>query len=421
MNVYSKRLAHFTANMTKSLLPPCGPLVSAVAVAVALVLPLGQVAAEPRIPAHASEVLDRLPMRPTDSTARELAALRAEVVQSAKASPANPDAAIRLAGQYFDLAMARGDPRYVGYADAVIKPFESEDSAPLWAMRGQLQQYRHGFSEALASFSAALKADPDFASAHAWRGAIFLVQADYGPAALECAALQRLGRVALSSGCSGLVNAYSGRLEAALVHFQQALLAASDPGNRLWLLTRMGEVQAWLGQPARAEAAYRQALALGMEDGYLLAAWNDFLLDQKRPAEVVQGLLAWESSDGLLLRLALAEKQLSLPKAAVHAQVLQDRFAAAKLRGDTTHRAEEARFLLGIKNDGAQALQIAGENYQVQREPRDARILLEAALAARDPVAAKPALEWLSRSGFADLHLRQTAKAIAQLPARGAP
>ena len=381
----------------------------------------GQALAAPRVPSQPSEILERLPMRPTDTTARALAALRAEVRQSAISTPQNPDAAIRLAEQYFELALARGDPRYVGYADAVIKPFVQTDSAPLWAMRGQLLQYRHGFEGALASFAAALQVDPDFASAHAWRGAIFLVQADYVSAASECAALKRLGRPALFGACTGLVHAYSGQLEAALSHFQQALKATDDPGNRLWLLTRTGEVEAWLGRPDRAEAAYRQALGLGLEDGYLLAAWNDFLLDQKRPVEVVQGLSTWESSDGLLLRLALAEKQLALPKAAVHAQTLQDRFAAAKLRGDTTHRAEEARFLLAIKNDLPQALEIATANYGVQREPRDARILLEAALAATNVSAAKPVLDWLRSSGFEDLQLRQLAKALAQLPSKGAP
>ncbi|MBK6338003.1 MAG: hypothetical protein IPF60_20625 [Betaproteobacteria bacterium] len=45
---------------------------------------------------------------------------------------------------------------------------------------------------------------------------------------------------------------------------------------------------AWRGQAAKAEQHYRAALALEIEDGYLLAAWSDFLLDQQRPAEVVK-------------------------------------------------------------------------------------------------------------------------------------
>lgn len=371
------------------------------------------VAAAPRIPVQASEVLERLPMRPTDSSARELAALRADVNQAAASNPQDALPATRLAQRYFDLALERGDPRYVGYADAVIRPFANTDSAPLWAMLGQLQQYRHGFAPALASFEAALKADPQFAAAHAWRGAIFLVQADYPAALRECEALQSLRRVALAGGCLGLHSAYTGHLKTGLAHLQQALSASQDPGNRLWILTRIAEVQAWQGQPAAAEQAYRQALALGLDDGYLLAAWTDFLLDQKRPADVVNALEKWESSDGLLLRLALAETQLASPKAAAHTQALADRFAAARQRQDTTHRAEEARFLLYLKRDTAQALEIAAANYQVQREPRDARILLEAAVAARNASAAQAARDWLQSSGFEDAHLRGLAQNLA--------
>ena len=174
--------------------------------------------AVPRVPAQASEVLERLPMRPGDTVARELATLRMEARQSAEADPSDPLAATRLAERYFDLAMARGDPRYVGYADAVLQPFGEVQSAPLWALRGQLQQYRHGFAPALENFATALKIDPQFASAHAWRGAIYLVQDDYPAARGECDALQALGRLALRGACMGLVEAYTGHLDVALGH-----------------------------------------------------------------------------------------------------------------------------------------------------------------------------------------------------------
>lgn len=368
----------------------------------------------PRVPSQAAEVLEHLPMRPGDSVARELAGLRADVRSSAAANPQDPLAATRLAERYFDLAMAKGDPRYVGYADAVLLPFGDAQSAPLWSLRGQLQQYRHGFAPALDNFATALKIDPQFASAHAWRGAIYLVQANYPAARGECDALRALGRLALQGACRGPLEAYTGHLDAALDQLQQAMAVSNEPGNRLWLGTRLGEVQSWRGQVALAEAAYRQALALNLDDGYLLAAWSDFLLDQQRPAEVVKALAAWEASDTLLMRLALAETQLGLPKAKAHTQALEDRFAAAKQRGDTTHRAEEARYLLQLKGDAAQALQVAVANYEVQREPRDARIVLEAALAAKNPAAAKPVLDWMASSGFEDRHFRSLAAALAK-------
>ena len=199
---------------------------------------------------------------------------------------------------------------------------------------------------------------------------------------------------------------------------QQALLAAHDDDHRLWLHTRLGEVAAWQGRPSTAERHYRQALAIGRDDGYLLAAWSDFLLDQGRPSEVVKQLATWESSDGLLLRLTEAETLLKLPGAVAHRQALDDRFAAAKLRGDTTHRAEEARFHLRLMGDAKQAVALAAENYSIQKEPRDARILLEAAIAAKEPGAARPALDWLQSSRFEDAGLHQLAKQLALAEAK---
>ena len=375
----------------------------------------------PRVPTDAAEVLERLPMRPGDTTARELASLRAAVTRAAKEAPGDPLPAAQLAERYFDLATARGDPRYVGYADAVLLPYAQSQTPAVLSMRGQLKQYRHDFDGALADFASALKADPQFASAHAWRGAIFLVQANYPAAKAECDALQALNRATLYGACIGLTRAYGGELAAGFSALQRALDDAKDAGNRLWLLTRLGEVSAWRGQPEQAEKFYRDALALGIDDGYLLAAWSDFLLDQKRPAEVVKWLANWEASDGLLLRLALAETALKLAAAPAHVQALADRFAAARMRGDTTHRAEEARYELHLAGNAAASLAVAAENYKVQREPRDARPLLEAAIAAKDAAAAQPVRDWLQASGFEDAYLRQLAATAAQLPANAKP
>jgi Tfp pilus assembly protein PilF len=358
--------------------------------------------AAPRKPAADTEVLERLPLRAGDSGARELAALRSAMM----AAPSEAAPAARLAERYFDLAMARGDPRYVGYAEAVVARFGEPLPASLRLTRGLLRQYRHDFDGALADLAGAVALEPDLAAAHAWRGAIYLVQADYAAARNECDALRRLGRGTLVGACIGLVQAYGGQLEAGYRSLQQALAATGDADNRLWLLTRLGEVAAWRGESALAERHYREALSVGRDDGYLLAAWSDFLLDAGRPAEVVKQLAAWESSDSLLLRLAEAEAALKSPAAARLAQMLEERFAAARLRGDTTHRAEEARYQLRLRGDAEAALRLATENYRVQREPRDARILLEAAIAARDPAAAQPVRDWLGSSGFEDARLR---------------
>ena len=376
----------------------------------ALLAPTAQSA--PRTPVSDATVIEKLPFRAGDSRARELETLRA----SARKSPGDAAAAAALAQAYFDMAQARSDPRYVGYADAVVSQFDNNLSTDLLVIRGTLYQYRHDFDKALVDFAAALAQDPERAGAHAWRGAIYLVEAQYDNARKECAALLKLQRPVLHGGCSGLVQAYTGQLNSAYATLQQALALARYDDQRLWLLTRMGEVSAWLGQNARAERHYRDALALGLDDGYMLAAYADFLLDNKRPAEVLKLLSSWEASDPLLLRLAEAETLLQAPAAKAHVQALDDRFAAAKLRGDTTHRAEEARFQLRLRKNPALALQLAAANYHVQKEPRDLRVLLEAALAAGDAAAAKPGRDWLQSTGFEDARIRTLAAQTLQVP-----
>lgn len=398
----------------KSLLSRCPGLFGGLLCLLPLVAP-----AAPRTPTDPAEVLERLPLRPGDPISRELTDLRADLAAARRQNPADPGPAVRLAERYYDLAMARGDPRYIGQADAVLAPYAGQRSAPLAVVRGQLRQYRHDFAGALSDFAQALDIDPGHASAHAWRGALFLVQADYPSALRECEALARLQRAVLAAGCHGLLLAYTGKADEAQRVLSQALPRAVEAGNRLWLLTHLGELAHWQGNPGLAESHFRAALALGIEDGYLQAAWADFLLDQSRPAEVLKELAGQEASDPLLLRLALAARRTGDAAAGRHAQALRDRFAAARARGDTTHLAEEARFEVALGGDAARAVEVAAANYRIQKEPRDARALLEAALAARRPEAAAPVLAWLADSGFQDARLIALAAQVKALS--GAP
>jgi hypothetical protein len=222
-------------------------------------------------------------------------------------------------------------------------------------------------------------------------------------------------RAVLAAGCEGLLLAYRGQPDAGYARLQQGLAASGDAGNRQWLLTRLGEVAHWRGRSDLAESHYRQALALGRDDAYLTAAWADFLLDANRAEEVIALLERRENPDPLLLRLAEAEARLKRPNAERTSHLLGQRFDAARQRGDTTHRAEEARYQLRLRGNAADALRLAVENYQVQREPRDARILLETALAAKSPTQARPALDWLKASGFQDAQLHRLADELEKL------
>ena len=315
--------------------------------------------------------------------------------------------------------MAEGDPRYIGYAEAALRPWLSAAAIPpdLLVIRGQLRQYRHDFPGALADFATALGADASNIDARAWRVAIFMVQARYPEARAECAALEAHASELFFTGCISYVDATTGKTRAAYEKLSAALQKSpqASAASKLWNLTRLAEMAHRLGDPAKAERHFRDALSLGITDNFLLAAYADFLLDEKRPAQVVALLRDRTRSDTLLLRLALAENAQKLPTAANRVKALADRFAEAGLRGDQLHLQEEARFKLYLNQDPAGALKLASENWRTQREPRDAGILLSAALAARNRPAGQPAIDWLEQSGFEDARLRRDADALKAL------
>lgn len=363
------------------------------------------------MPQDEATILERLPLRRADPAAAELRGLQA----AAAARPGDTAPSAALARRYFELAMAQGDPRYVGYAEGVLRAWRAGDApAEVLFIRGLLKQYRHDFQGALRDLEGALRREPELIGARSWRAAIFMVGADYRAAREECRALEPIASELLATGCRAAVNGATGKARQSYDDLKAALERRKDaaPEVRLWVLTRLAEFGWRLDEPAAAERHFRDALALGARDDFLLAAYADFLLEQGRPKEIDALLKKWGHSDNLDLRLALAAKVLGLPDAQKQVQALGERFAAAALRGERLHLGEEARFLLDLKGDARGALAAALENWKSQREPRDATVLLEAALAARDAKAAAPALRWLEESGFESTRLRRLAAQI---------
>lgn len=373
-------------------------------------------AAEPYQPRDDGQVLLRLPAPAADARSRALAEARRRRDQA----PGQPGPAAALAWGYIQRLLAEGDPRDAGYAQAALAPWWTQAAPPadIRVARAVLLQFRHDFDGALADLQPVVQQDPDDQRAWAWIVAIRMVQARYGLARQACEQGLGDGPELLAQGCLAQVEAATGRAAPALARLDAALAADREatPEQRLWALTRLAETHERLGRAAAAERAYRAALALDLEDGYLLAAYADFLLDLGRPSEVLALLKDRERNDLHLLRLALAAKALKHERLATWQGMLAARFDAARQRGDTAHQKEEARFLLELQGDAERALPLAAANYRVQREAADARVLLQAALAARRKAAAEPVLAWLRESGFQSLALAGLAARVQALP-----
>jgi predicted Zn-dependent protease len=352
------------------------------ALALLLAFAAAPAAAAPFVPQRDDVVLERLPEQ-GDPALAQLRRMRAALA----GDPRNVDLAVSVARRALDAARRLGDPRFLGQAQAALAPWWTGDAVPAsaWLLRATVKQTQHDFAGSLRDLDALVAAHPSLAQARLTRATVLTVVGRYADARRDCAALAGRASAIVVIGCEAAPASLSGQAAAAYDALLRALAYRDgDAGVREWALTLAAQIAERRGDFAAAERHFRDALALDPRDAYLKGAYADFLLDRDRPREVLALLRDDARDDVLLLRLALAEQRL--PEArqafAAHRDALAARFDAARRRGDGTHRREEARFRLAIEGDAKAALALARANFDVQREPADLRVLMEAARAA---------------------------------------
>jgi hypothetical protein len=353
-------------------------------------------AATPYVPADDATVLERVPLR-GGPQARELGRLKA----AATASPADAVAAAALADAYYRVARREGDPRYLGHAQAALARWWKDADAPTAVLvaRATILQSGHAFDAALADLGNAIAREPRNGRALLVRSTVLTVQGRYADARADCTRLFGLVPEFHVFACVAAVDSLVGSTDAAVATLRRELakLPPSDADARAWGESLLGEF-AHRRDDQGAEASFRAALAADPGDLYTLGAYADWLLDRGRAADVLSLTGRDARVDALLLRTALAQQALGRPEAAASIATLRARFAASRLRGDAVHRREEARFALHLDRNPAEALKLARENWAVQREPADLRILAEAAAATGDATAKNVVREWLAQT-----------------------
>jgi tetratricopeptide (TPR) repeat protein len=183
--------------------------------------------------------------------------------------------------------------------------------------------------------------------------------------------------------------------------------------EKSWLYSELGEMALRLGRDEEAERWFQQDLRLSPTDFYVRAAYADLLLQQARPAEALALLAGQESLEPLLLRIAIAQKQLRDPALGQSSARLSAAFAAELQRGEAVHRREQARFLLDVLDQPGPSLAAALENWSVQHEPDDVLVLMRAARAAGNPRAAAPAVDFVRSQGQSDARVDAMTSALS--------
>ena len=373
-----------------------------------LIAMTGVTQAKPFIPEHDNQVIERLPEQLFQSTtSTKIKQLRVQL----KSDPNDWSSASQLAQHYIELAQTHADPRYMGYAQAVLAPWWQKPQPPLQALilRAVIRQNAHDFTDAIKDLDQILNVQPGHIQANLIKATIATVQGDYPLAMQHCRQLMRRSSMILALVCQSTPASLSGNAETSYKLLHQILSVATPMSEkeRVWAWTSLAEIAWRLGNFKVADQHFQTALQTGVKDVYLLRVYADFLLQQQRPFDVIKLVTSETRNDSLLLRLALAEKMIDSVQLTEHIALLNERFKANRNRGSSLHKGDEARFMLHLHNQPQTALQLARQNWQVQRESADTYILLQSAIAANETKMIEKVEFWLSKQGTEDVLIKQ--------------
>ena len=328
-------------------------------------------------------------------------------VSARRLARARVDVAIPLAQFYIQQSRLSGDLRFLGYAEAVLAPWvkQTPPNADVLVLQATLQQSRHEFSAALATLDRALAVRPEDAQALLTRATVLRVLGRYPEASAACEQFSHRVEPRLAALCIQGLRGLSGQLQSAYSSLTEISTQGWLNSEKTWLYSELGEMAVRLGRDGEAEKWFQQDLRLSPTDFYVRAAYADLMLRQRRPGEALALLRGQESFEPLLLRIAIAQKQLRDPALGQSSARLRAAFAAELQRGEAVHRREQARFLLEVLDQPKLSLAAALENWTVQHEPDDVLVLMHAASAAGNPDAAGPALNFVRAQGQSDVRV----------------
>lgn len=358
----------------------------------------------PYIPESSDTVVESLPKSLTLNRDR-MASLREQIA----ANPDNSQLAAAAAMGYIKMGNEEGDPRFFGYARSAIDRWWEADSPPseVVKVRAKLLEKDHQYAAALADLQALVAREPE--DAQAWIEIVNLLRVlgRYDEAAKAVTQLESFSTpatVLIAKAPLWAATGKSSQIASALNDLDTSENA--DLAN--WILATTADVHAIQGNVDLADEHYRKAISRDPNNFHLKRTYADFLLDYGKAEVVLKLLKDNEYDNGCLLLLAVAAKRLKQDNLVANLKSkLETRFKAIRLRDSVPHRRFESRYELALENNPAKALEIALENWELQKENRDARAVLEAALAAKNESAAAGVVKFLQDSGNEDAAIRK--------------
>lgn len=350
---------------------------------------------------HAAESPARFHPPDAHYVVLESAAARAE-----QAVPRDPRTAVRLAQHYLDLARSLRDPRFFGRAEAALKPWVTDGTAPaeLLVLQADIQQNRHDFAGARGLLDRAIAADPAAPRARLMRATLAMVLGEPTKARTDCTALMGLGQTAVGTVCLAQSMAGTGQLQRAVGIIEMIVSGGElgDPSIRAWALTTLADLSLRTGNSTAAETQLRAALEASPQDESIRSSLIDVLIVRGAATEAVELSDLPRPSVGLLVRRLMAQSVAADERRSATLAQIQELLRLEGERSERVHLREETLLALSTGRPAQETLVLARENFAAQREAIDARLLARAASNARDERALAVLREWRDSTGFQD-------------------
>ncbi|WP_349520361.1 tetratricopeptide repeat protein [Marinobacter sp. NFXS11] len=307
-------------------------------------------------------------------------------------------------------ARTSGDPRYLGYAQTLINEWSEEHLTDrLRVLRATLRQSLHQFEPARSDLEQVLTTSSDAEQriqARLTLANLELVQGRYDVAIKQCKALQADYPGLVAASCLASAEARTANPEQAYASLALALVETSkrqrpDSTSRLWTEGTLGDIAAQAGLP-QAQVHWHRVLVATPDDLYIRAQLADWHLAQTNFERVLTLTDGFDTVDTLAVIRAIAMARMGHPDSDGLNDRLRQRFQEARWRGALLHARDAARFLLDVDGQPQEALELAIENWQNQREPLDTRLLLRSSLAANDIAEYQNVRDWLREQGQRD-------------------
>ena len=295
-------------------------------------------------------------------------------------------------------AYISGDPRNVGQAEALIAPYAANQSPELRLLRANIYQSNHRFDQARTELEKILQQIPHQSDSLFMLANINLVQGRFDTARDQCDQLQDASLLVLKMICVAQVDSMTGKLPASAQTISQLLQlnAGLTADQQRWLHLIAADMALRLNDADLAKVVFE---VMDRQSAPALTARTDWLLAHGQWTSVKNMLSHSTDNDSLLLRLIISENKLNDPLAKQHAQLLAQRIAIWRQRGESAHQREQAQFAY-VMGQYDKALKLARSNWQQQRETADVVIYTHAALRTKSYPDIKIINAWITETGF---------------------